>query len=82
MAGIGGNHFIHAARRNVDLTVICVNNFNYAPYLAQAIESALSQSYPDVEVLVVDDGSTDESRDIIASVEVSAVPSAGIVKLR
>ena len=27
---IGGNHFIHAARRNVDLTVLCVNNFNYA----------------------------------------------------
>lgn len=26
---IGGNHFIHAARRNVDLTVICINNFNY-----------------------------------------------------
>jgi 2-oxoglutarate ferredoxin oxidoreductase subunit beta len=26
---IGGNHFIHAARRNLDLTVICVNNFNY-----------------------------------------------------
>ena len=29
MAGIGGNHFIHAARRNVDLTVICINNYNY-----------------------------------------------------
>jgi 2-oxoglutarate ferredoxin oxidoreductase subunit beta len=27
---IGGNHFIHAARRNIDITVICVNNFNYA----------------------------------------------------
>jgi len=26
---IGGNHFIHAARRNLDMTVICVNNFNY-----------------------------------------------------
>ena len=26
---IGGNHFIHAARRNMDLTVICVNNFIY-----------------------------------------------------
>ncbi len=26
---IGGNHFIHAARRNVDLLVICINNFNY-----------------------------------------------------
>jgi len=29
MVAIGGNHFIHAARRNVDITVICVNNFNY-----------------------------------------------------
>ena len=29
MAGIGGNHFIHAARRNADLPVICVNNYNY-----------------------------------------------------
>ncbi|MFZ5649137.1 MAG: thiamine pyrophosphate-dependent enzyme [Bacillota bacterium] len=26
---IGGNHFIHAARRNIDLTAIVVNNFNY-----------------------------------------------------
>jgi 2-oxoglutarate ferredoxin oxidoreductase subunit beta len=26
---IGGNHFIHAARRNVDMLVICANNFNY-----------------------------------------------------
>jgi 2-oxoglutarate ferredoxin oxidoreductase subunit beta len=29
IAGIGGNHFIHAARRNLNITVICVNNFNY-----------------------------------------------------
>jgi 2-oxoglutarate ferredoxin oxidoreductase subunit beta len=28
--GIGGNHFIHAARRNMDITIVCVNNFNYA----------------------------------------------------
>jgi len=33
---IGGNHFIHAARRNVDLTVICVNNFNYGMTGGQA----------------------------------------------
>ena len=26
---IGGNHFIHAARRNIDLTIICINNFTY-----------------------------------------------------
>ncbi|MFP3951852.1 MAG: thiamine pyrophosphate-dependent enzyme [Candidatus Bathyarchaeia archaeon] len=29
-AGIGGNHLIHAARRNIDLTVILVNNMSYA----------------------------------------------------
>ena len=29
LMAIGGNHFIHAARRNIDMTVICVNNFNY-----------------------------------------------------
>jgi len=30
LAAIGGNHLIHAARRNVDLKVICVNNLTYA----------------------------------------------------
>jgi len=30
LIAIGGNHLIPAARRNMDLTVICVNNFNYA----------------------------------------------------
>jgi len=30
LTAIGGNHLIHAARRNMDLTVICVNNFTYA----------------------------------------------------
>jgi len=29
LLAIGGNHFIHAARRNIDLTVLCVNNLNY-----------------------------------------------------
>jgi len=29
LTAIGGNHLIHAARRNVDIKVICVNNFNY-----------------------------------------------------
>jgi 2-oxoglutarate ferredoxin oxidoreductase subunit beta len=30
LISIGGNHFIHTARRNADMTVICVNNFIYA----------------------------------------------------
>jgi len=30
LISIGGNHFIHAARRNINMLVICVNNFIYA----------------------------------------------------
>jgi 2-oxoglutarate ferredoxin oxidoreductase subunit beta len=30
LISIGGNHFIHTARRNANITVICVNNFIYA----------------------------------------------------
>jgi len=29
LAAIGGNHLIHAARRNIDIKVICINNFNF-----------------------------------------------------
>lgn len=44
------------------LVTILINNYNYEPYLADAIDSALAQRYDPVEVLVVDDGSTDGSR--------------------
>lgn len=47
------------------LVSIIVTNFNYGKFLSDAIESALRQSYPGVEVIVVDDGSTDNSRDVI-----------------
>jgi len=46
---------------------IIINNYNYGRFLAEAIDSALSQDYPNVEVIVVDDGSTDDSREIIKS---------------
>jgi len=36
LVAIGGNHLIHAARRNVDIKVICVNNFNYGMTGGQA----------------------------------------------
>jgi glycosyltransferase involved in cell wall biosynthesis len=44
---------------------ILINNFNYARYLPQAIDSALAQTYQPTQVIVVDDGSTDDSRAII-----------------
>ena len=46
---------------------IVINNYNYARFLGQAIDSALDQAHPPARVIVVDDGSTDESRDVIAS---------------
>lgn len=48
------------------LVSIIINNYNYDRFLAQAIDSALNQTYPHLEVIVVDDGSTDHSREIIA----------------
>src|SRR5262249_47052519 len=44
---------------------IVINNYNYGRFLAGAIDSALGQTYPHSEVVVVDDGSTDDSRAVI-----------------
>lgn len=44
---------------------IIINNYNYERYLREAVDSALAQDYPDCEVIVVDDGSTDTSPEII-----------------
>jgi Glycosyl transferase family 2 len=44
---------------------IVIDNYNYEPFIGNAIESALRQTYPRVEVIVVDDGSTDGSRRVI-----------------
>jgi glycosyltransferase involved in cell wall biosynthesis len=42
-----------------------VPNFNHARFLAERIESILAQTYPNVDILILDDCSTDESRAII-----------------
>jgi len=47
------------------LVSVVIPNYNYGRYLAQAIESVLGQSYPNVEVLVVDDGSMDDSSAVL-----------------
>jgi glycosyltransferase involved in cell wall biosynthesis len=49
------------------LVSIIINNYNYADFLAEAINSALKQTYNSIEVIVVDDGSTDNSQTIIKS---------------
>lgn len=49
------------------LISIIIPNYNCAPYLRQAVESALAQTYQPLEVVVVDDGSTDASMQTIAN---------------
>lgn len=49
------------------LVSVVINNYNYARFLGATIESALGQIYPNVEIIVVDDGSTDDSKTVIES---------------
>jgi glycosyltransferase involved in cell wall biosynthesis len=49
------------------LASVVISNYNYGRFLREAIDSALNQTYAPTEVIVVDDGSTDGSRDIIAA---------------
>lgn len=45
---------------------VIVNNYNYGRYVGEAVASALAQTESDREIVVVDDGSTDNSRDVLA----------------
>src|SRR5512140_2792158 len=56
------------------LVSIIITNYNYGRFLASAIESALRQRYPAIEVIVVDDGSTDNSREVMGCYEKRIVP--------
>lgn len=44
---------------------VIIPNYNHAPFLSQRIESVLNQTYQDFEVILMDDHSTDHSRNII-----------------
>jgi glycosyltransferase involved in cell wall biosynthesis len=56
------------------LVSILINNYNYGHFLKVAIDSALNQTYSNIEVIVVDDGSTDNSQEIIAHYQDKIIP--------
>ncbi len=50
------------------LVSILVSNYNYARYIGHAIQSALDQTYANIELIVCDDGSTDDSVQVIEEI--------------
>lgn len=56
------------------LVTIVINNYNYSQFISEAIESVLNQSYSNIELIVVDDGSTDNSREVISKYSNYLIP--------
>jgi glycosyltransferase involved in cell wall biosynthesis len=71
---------------NVPLVSVIIPNYNYGRFLSDAIQSALGQSYPNLEVIVVDDGSTDNSAEIAGrfgtQIKLIEQPNAGVSAAR
>lgn len=51
----------------MSLVSVIIPNYNHAPFLKQRIESVLNQTFQDFELIILDDNSTDNSREIIDS---------------
>ena len=51
---------------NIPKVSIIIPVYNVAPYLAQCLDSVINQSLPEIEIILVDDGSTDNSAEICA----------------
>ncbi len=68
------------------LVSVIIPNYNYARYVGEAVESALAQTYPNIEIIVVDDGSTDASLESLSQfsdrIKIVAQPNQGVCVAR
>jgi glycosyltransferase involved in cell wall biosynthesis len=72
------NEFPPGRRFSPPLVSVIVNNYNYGRFLRDAVDSVFAQTYPQIECIIVDDASTDESPAVLA--DIAAVhPQAKII---
>ncbi|HIG97962.1 TPA: glycosyltransferase [Candidatus Woesearchaeota archaeon] len=61
---------------------VIIPTYNMAPWLGGAVRSILAQSYPGLEVIVVDDGSNDFTPSVIRSLQSKVAPGRALISLR
>ena len=74
--------------KSTPLVTVYITNYNYADYIEKAINSVLEQSFQDFEIIIIDDGSTDNSKEIIKkyfgynNIKISGLESPVLVSQR
>lgn len=56
-------------REMLPLVSVIVTNYNYGAFLEQAVASVMAQTYPNIECVIIDDCSTDDSHSVIAALK-------------
>jgi len=51
---------------------VVIPTYNYGHFLGEAIQSVLDQTFADFELIIVDDGSTDNTKEVVSSSRINA----------